>query len=422
MSGNQRPRGSVRPIGPTDQQPPRFGAALAAAALVTLAVGTVALVLASRPDNPGDRRESATEEAVETTTTTSTTTPALSLGEQVRGFQGALRATFVGESGSPHPWTWGAERLSPLLLDFPNGTETLSWDPAASLLAAIVRPDTGPGTLHLGPPTTIRGAFDAVASYVWHDTEPERLAFLTEPRPDGFTELWRTVPTVLSQASGAFTAFRVARLPFEARLAGYGSWGFALVDTNPTEERVDQLITLDPDGALVAQASLRLLDTGAGGRLLGAINPAGTAYILMITDPSLANPELVGTTGGPEGLLSPNGKWVAGVITTSGRAVLEVFPTAEVETLDLLATGGQPSIRIPIGTAWASPAAWSRNGRWILLTQTQQRAGGPATALYFVDLLDESVYVVPVDGLILDPVVDADGVGAAAFGLTSGSS
>jgi hypothetical protein len=374
---------TVRPLD-VEPEPTRRGPILIAAAL--LALGGFAIYLTS---GPTPLSAPTTTEAVTTTTTTTppptTTTPPATLRDRVPGFQGRVRGVLTTEEGT-FGWTWSSGEATARVAPLPANAVG-SWDTGLGRIAVTAASSFG-RSLYYGSATDVREVHNGVESFAWHDTDPDLLAWLSGPQPDGLRELWRSLS---GGPQGSFSASLVARLDLDAHLVGYGDWGYAFEVISPSQDRPRQLATYDPDGGLIAQASGAYADSTGAGRLLVITGSEGDAPQLAIAGPNLGARQPIGPAGTPGGVFSPNGEWVAAVTIDTAGADLLLLSIAEAAEEEL----------IPLGIEFGDVVAWSGDGRWVLIDAGRNEPAVPtASLLLFVDTGSSRVYPVDVDGLV----------------------
>lgn len=328
---------------------------------------------------------------------------AKTLGELVPGFQGQIRGAAIGESSQPLAWTWASGDAAPRIVSLPGvGTGQGAWDATLERFAAISTVPAGGPALYFGPPADIRLVTNGVTSFAWHDSRPGEIAYMLEPQADGLTELWRSLPVSSDLRSRTFTSTRVTRLQFDAQLVAFGDWGFALTDFSNQLDR-ELLITLDPEGGLIAQAPLEFLDSEPGGRMLVASNVGEEGPELAIIGPDLGPAEALLLLEATDGVLSPSAGWVARY-------------AKEGSVLALSQLGGPQRFSLELGVGDAEPMHWSADLRWVLLVGFETTEF--QDTLLFADLRDREVHSVALPqgviqwGAVSGVAIDATGQGA----------
>jgi hypothetical protein len=160
-------------------------------------------------------------------------------------------------------WTGGAS--SPDTKQLPKGTDPygLSLDAGGSLLAFLGPADHGQGrTLYVGTLDAFAPAVSGVTSFVWHATQPERLAWTT-------TGTGGTPPALyeggISIGSGEVSSRKTGAVGPAERLVAWGSWGFVLTQAGDGREIV---WTRDADGRLSADFQFSFAAAADNGSLL----------------------------------------------------------------------------------------------------------------------------------------------------------
>lgn len=372
-----------------------------ALAVVVIVAGVVILATSG----PGTRTGASVPEELPSSPDTGAppVVSAETLGELVPGFQGQIRGAAIGESSQPLAWTWASGDTAPRVVSLPGiGTGQGAWDATVERFAAISTVAAGGPALYFGPPSDIRLVTNGATSFAWHDDRPGEIAYLLEPQADGLTELWRSLPVSRDLASRTFTSTRVARLQFDARLVAFGDWGFALTDFSNQLDR-GLLITLDPEGGLIAQAPLEFIDSAAGGRLLVASNVGEEDSELAVVGTNLGPNEALLLLGATDGVLSPDAGWVAQY--AKERSILEVSEL-----------GGPQRFSVDLSVGDAELMHWSADLRWVLLVGFETAEF--QDTLLFADLRDREVHSVPLPegviqwGAASGLAIDATGEGA----------
>jgi hypothetical protein len=325
------------------------------------------------------------------------------LRQLVPGFQGRLRGVQTADN-LPFAWTWSSGETAARLIPLPGGALG-SWDASLNSLAVIAESAFG-HSLYYGPATDVREVHNGVESFAWHSSQTDSVAWLSIPQADGMRELWRSLPPSAA-GTRAFSASLVTRLDVEAVLVGYDDFGYALAVTPPSADGPVQLVTYDPEGNFIAEASGAFADS-AGDRLLLLISLQSADPRLAIAGPGLGEFEAVGPDSAVGGLFSPNAKWVAavaieptGAVLSISRPDLDVAPAAE---------DGGGADAIPLGVDSALPVSWSSDGRWILLLGGwNEPAASTGTLLLFVDTGSQRVYPVPAPGTVTGLSIQATG-------------
>jgi hypothetical protein len=334
---------------------PSFGVLAVVGAVVIAAV--IATFLA-RTINAPQAVDVTDPEVPETTVPTSlpdAPTGGDALSTLVPDLEGTIVMT-VEIAGTVERWEWRADDSGPARLPLSGHLTETRLDASGGLAAAIERYAHEPLKLLIGEGPDLGVIFYAVHSYVWHETEPGSLAWLSQDDPDrpavihtGYTRGRMVYSKPLARLEGVDLVTPGRRDGI--RLAAFDDHGVVVEEWLFDDDKFTARVTrITVDGEIAGEAEGVLAGVAPGGVIVVA-STLDAAALPVLYGPDMAP---VGELQGPAGhvLWSPDG---------SKRAA--VYPGPVVEVRDGEST---TSLAVPLDNPRLE--AWSPDGRFVVLT------------------------------------------------------
>lgn len=286
-------------------------------------------------------------------------------------------------AGTVEWWEWRADDNGPTRLPLSGHLSETRLDASGSLAAAIERHADDPLALRMGEGPELSRIFYAVHSYVWHRSEPGRLAWLSQSDP--------------AQPAVVHIAYSKGRTVYSKPLALLA--GVDLV--TPGRRDGVRLAALDDYGVVVEEWLLddekkftaRVTRIGTDGAVAGeaegvfaGLAPGGVMLVRSTSD-AAALPTLYGPDMSLAGeLLGP----AAHVLwSRDGSKRAAVFPGPVVEVRE-----GDSTISLAVPLDSPRLETWSADGRFVVLTGWRDEI----PALAFVNTVRSTVSIVRLSG------------------------
>ncbi len=363
-----------------------------AGALGGLAVGLL-LAAGAQQNAAGPETGSSTFPEVVTlppTVPTSTATiPPARLDILVDGYSGTLFLAGAVDQQSKM-WRWESRSGTPVQLDVPDLTASATFNSSRVRVAIPTFSTLESGSvLWVGVPGNVEPLAVGVHDYLWHETDPARIAWVT--RVDGESAELHTTTLPFGGGSTVRIDGELSATVLEGDLVEFDDEGF-IVQAMDGEDGF-LLVAVDTDGVEAGRLPGRYLGTLPGGELLVSID--GTLHRASRTDlaegealPLVFEKRMTGMARSPV-----DDRWAIWELEEE-TAVGQPTRLYVLEDDEILVETTLPSALRAVG--------WSQDGRWIVVAvgDPSNLSGSTSGELWFIDSTDRSMHQVAAPGFI----------------------